>query len=208
MIAFDSPLERAEVDARWHRAGGRRRRADAAAGRIASSTAPACTRLPWRTRFAGRDTTSLPGAYYCKGNYYALAGRSPFARLIYPVPERAGLGVHVTVDLARPAAASAPTPNGSTGSTTTVDPRAGRRVLRRGAQILAGPAGRRPGAGLCRHPAEARPGRRPVPATSSSPAPPSTALRAWSSCSGSRARASPHPGRSPARWRAGWVCRS
>lgn len=51
-------------------------------------------------RLAGLDPLGVPGAYYCKGNYYTLAGRSPFARLIYPVPERAGLGVHVTVDLA------------------------------------------------------------------------------------------------------------
>ena len=40
-----------------------------------------------------------------------------------------------------------------------------------------------------------------------SPARPSTACRAWSSCSASRARASPPPGRSPARWRASWACR-
>ena len=50
-------------------------------------------------RFAGIDASVLPGAYYCKGNYYTLAGKSPFSRLIYPVPERAGLGVHVTVDM-------------------------------------------------------------------------------------------------------------
>jgi L-2-hydroxyglutarate oxidase LhgO len=36
---------------------------------------------------------------YAKGNYYALAGRAPFSRLIYPVPEAAGLGVHLTLDL-------------------------------------------------------------------------------------------------------------
>jgi L-2-hydroxyglutarate oxidase LhgO len=28
-----------------------------------------------------------------------LAGRSPFSHLIYPVPEAAGLGVHLTLDL-------------------------------------------------------------------------------------------------------------
>jgi L-2-hydroxyglutarate oxidase LhgO len=38
-------------------------------------------------------------AYYAKGNYFTLAGRSPFSRLIYPVPEAAGLGVHLTLDL-------------------------------------------------------------------------------------------------------------
>jgi len=42
----------------------------------------------------------VPPCHYAKGNYYALAGRSPFTRLIYPVPEAAGLGVHLTLDLA------------------------------------------------------------------------------------------------------------
>ncbi|GHU18666.1 FAD-dependent oxidoreductase [Betaproteobacteria bacterium] len=41
----------------------------------------------------------LPTAYLAKGNYYALAGRTPFSRLIYPVPEPGGLGVHLTLDL-------------------------------------------------------------------------------------------------------------
>jgi L-2-hydroxyglutarate oxidase LhgO len=41
----------------------------------------------------------VPPTYYAKGNYYALIGRPPFTRPIYPVPEKAGLGVHVTVDL-------------------------------------------------------------------------------------------------------------
>jgi L-2-hydroxyglutarate oxidase LhgO len=37
-----------------------------------------------------------------KGNYFSLSGRSPFAHLIYPVPDSAhrGLGVHATLDLA------------------------------------------------------------------------------------------------------------
>ncbi|WP_018632784.1 NAD(P)/FAD-dependent oxidoreductase [Neomegalonema perideroedes] len=33
------------------------------------------------------------------GRYFALAGRSPFSRLIYPVPPVGGLGVHLTLDL-------------------------------------------------------------------------------------------------------------
>jgi L-2-hydroxyglutarate oxidase LhgO len=41
----------------------------------------------------------LPTAHLAKGNYYALAGRTPFSRLIYPVPEPGGLGVHLTLDL-------------------------------------------------------------------------------------------------------------
>lgn len=45
------------------------------------------------------DRGHVPEAFYCKGNYYSLEGRVPFSRLIYPVPEAAGLGVHLTLDL-------------------------------------------------------------------------------------------------------------
>jgi L-2-hydroxyglutarate oxidase LhgO len=40
-----------------------------------------------------------PATYYAKGQYYALSGRSPFGRHIYPMPDGAWLGLHVTVDL-------------------------------------------------------------------------------------------------------------
>jgi len=42
----------------------------------------------------------IPPTHYCKGNYFSLSGRSPFSRLVYPAPESAGLGVHLTLDLA------------------------------------------------------------------------------------------------------------
>ena len=51
-------------------------------------------------RIVGLDPAHIPPAHYAKGNYYALPGRSPFTRLIYPVPEPGGLGVHLTLDLA------------------------------------------------------------------------------------------------------------
>ncbi|MBX6321231.1 MAG: NAD(P)/FAD-dependent oxidoreductase [Rhodospirillaceae bacterium] len=51
-------------------------------------------------RIAGVPPDSVPAMRLCKGNYFSLAGRAPFARLIYPIPEEAGLGVHVTLDLA------------------------------------------------------------------------------------------------------------
>jgi L-2-hydroxyglutarate oxidase LhgO len=51
-------------------------------------------------KFEGMDTQRLPKAYYAKGNYFSLSGKSPFSRLIYPVPEAAGLGVHLTLDMA------------------------------------------------------------------------------------------------------------
>jgi L-2-hydroxyglutarate oxidase LhgO len=51
-------------------------------------------------RFEGMPAGLVPQAHYAKGNYFTLAGRAPFSRLIYPVPEAAGLGVHLTLDLA------------------------------------------------------------------------------------------------------------
>ena len=50
-------------------------------------------------KFVGLNPRFVPQAHYAKGNYFTLAGRSPFSRLIYPVPEAAGLGVHLTIDL-------------------------------------------------------------------------------------------------------------
>jgi L-2-hydroxyglutarate oxidase LhgO len=37
--------------------------------------------------------------HYAKGSYFSVAGPSPFGRLIYPVPEPGGLGVHLTIDM-------------------------------------------------------------------------------------------------------------
>ena len=49
----------------------------------------------------GLDAAHVPPRVLAKGNYYALAaGRSPFSRLVYPVPVEGGLGVHLTLDLA------------------------------------------------------------------------------------------------------------
>jgi L-2-hydroxyglutarate oxidase LhgO len=42
----------------------------------------------------------IPTPYFAKGNYFTLSGRSPFERLVYPIPEAGGLGVHLTLDLA------------------------------------------------------------------------------------------------------------
>ncbi len=48
----------------------------------------------------GMPGTLIPSAYLAKGNYFSCSARSPFSRLIYPVPEPGGLGVHLTLDLA------------------------------------------------------------------------------------------------------------
>jgi L-2-hydroxyglutarate oxidase LhgO len=55
---------------------------------------------PWLAKhFEGLAAQHVPQAYFAKGNYFTLSGKSPFSHLIYPVPEAAGLGVHLTLDL-------------------------------------------------------------------------------------------------------------
>lgn len=48
----------------------------------------------------GFASSSIPRSMYCKGSYFTLTRRSPFDHLIYPVPNDAGLGIHLTLDLA------------------------------------------------------------------------------------------------------------
>ncbi len=79
---------------------------------IAVSGAPASLTASLVVNAAGLDAPALarategfpadriPRSYLAKGSYFALAGRSPFSRLIYPLPEPGGLGVHLTLDLA------------------------------------------------------------------------------------------------------------
>jgi L-2-hydroxyglutarate oxidase LhgO len=50
-------------------------------------------------RIAGVPPATIPRDYLCRGVYFSLSGRAPFSHLIYPVPEKAGLGVHLTLDL-------------------------------------------------------------------------------------------------------------
>ncbi len=47
----------------------------------------------------GYPAAHCPTPHYAKGNYYTLAGGSPFSRLIYPMPEAGGAGLHFTLDL-------------------------------------------------------------------------------------------------------------
>ena len=51
------------------------------------------------SRIKGLDAQHVPPTFWAKGNYFTLQGKAPFGRLIYPVPEAAGMGVHLTIDL-------------------------------------------------------------------------------------------------------------
>jgi len=55
--------------------------------------------IPLARRTQGLDAAHIPPAYFSKGSYFALAGASPFRRLIYPVPIPGGAGIHLTLDL-------------------------------------------------------------------------------------------------------------
>jgi L-2-hydroxyglutarate oxidase LhgO len=99
MLALKSPLERARVlDGRGFEleVGGAERMRIAARLLVNSAglTAPSVAR-----RIEGLDARFVPRELLAKGNYYSLAGKAPFSRLVYPVPEPGGLGVHITLDL-------------------------------------------------------------------------------------------------------------
>ena len=47
----------------------------------------------------GFPPSAVPSQQLAKGHYFALAGRAPFSRLIYPTPVDGGLGIHLTLDL-------------------------------------------------------------------------------------------------------------
>ena len=53
-------------------------------------------------KIEGFSKDLVPTLHMCKGTYFSLAGKSPFNRLIYPVPPSRvdGLGIHATIDLA------------------------------------------------------------------------------------------------------------
>lgn len=48
----------------------------------------------------GLEAQHIPALHLAKGSYFALSGAAPFTRLIYPIPEIGGLGIHLTLDLA------------------------------------------------------------------------------------------------------------
>src|ERR1700761_6392007 len=90
-------------------------RASAAAGRIefdAGGDAPISLECRLLVNAAGLEAPAvarsiegmpvelIPTPYLAKVNYFSCSARAPFSRLIYPVPEPGGLGVHLTLDMA------------------------------------------------------------------------------------------------------------
>jgi L-2-hydroxyglutarate oxidase LhgO len=99
MLAVLSPLESARVldEGRIELRVGGSEPMHLSAKTVVNSaglTAPSVAR-----RMDGYPGDKAPPEFYAKGNYYSLIGKSPFSRLVYPVPEPGGLGVHVTIDM-------------------------------------------------------------------------------------------------------------
>jgi L-2-hydroxyglutarate oxidase LhgO len=98
MVAFDSAVD----GVRLGRAGAPHlvRLADgselAASAVVNAASLHACALA---RRFEGLEPRFVPREWFAKGNYYALTGRAPFSRLIYPAPADAHLGTHLTLDL-------------------------------------------------------------------------------------------------------------
>lgn len=55
---------------------------------------------PVAQRMDGLDPALIPPRFLAKGHYFTLQGPAPFHHLVYPVAGHAGLGIHVTLDLA------------------------------------------------------------------------------------------------------------
>jgi L-2-hydroxyglutarate oxidase LhgO len=51
-------------------------------------------------RIGGLPKEAVPPSWLARGCYFTVTGRVPFKRLIYPLPEPGGLGIHLTLDLA------------------------------------------------------------------------------------------------------------
>ena len=99
-FAFHTPLLRAKAAAGKDRDRCRRRCADDAANASCSINAAGLDAPATARRIEGMPAEKIPQAYLAKGNYFSCSARAPFSRLIYPVPEPGGLGVHLTLDMA------------------------------------------------------------------------------------------------------------
>lgn len=112
MLALLADLERAGgqlvtgspvIAGRWTSDGIELQVGDESASEISAGLLVNCAGLQapaLAMAIAGLPAGRLPRQQLAKGSYFSLSGRSPFRRLIYPLPEPGGLGVHLSLDLA------------------------------------------------------------------------------------------------------------
>lgn len=99
VVAFDSAFESARVLAASEGGGFEVQAAGMAlhCEVLVNSAALHATQVAKRVQ--GMPVHRVPKAHYAKGSYYTLAGKAPFGCLIYPAPQDAWLGVHLTLDM-------------------------------------------------------------------------------------------------------------
>ena len=103
----------------------------------------ASRRRRWRAAWTDwRSPSGLPQAYFARGSYFALQGRAPFRRLIYPLPGADGLGIHLTLDLAGQARFG-PDVEWVEKPDYQVNPQRAAQLHQRDPRLLALPGGRR-----------------------------------------------------------------
>lgn len=100
-LALHSRVERLQRSAAgWIAEGSSQGEAFALeAGLVINAAGAFAQQLAMRT--SGLAAEHVPRLHLCQGRYFGYSGRSPFHRLIYPMPEanNAGLGIHATLDL-------------------------------------------------------------------------------------------------------------
>ena len=99
MIAFHAPVEKGELlpDGRIKLHVGGEMPMCLNCTLVVNSAGLSAPKLA--RQIEGFDTKHVPQDYLCKGSYFTLEGKAPFTHLIYPMPNEAGLGVHLTLDL-------------------------------------------------------------------------------------------------------------
>lgn len=98
MLALKSPLRRLRrVDGGFELQVGGDEPMQLHARRVVNSAGLHAVTLA--AAFEGLPPMVLPSSHWARGHYFACPGRPAFTRLVYPMPDEAGLGVHVTLDL-------------------------------------------------------------------------------------------------------------
>jgi L-2-hydroxyglutarate oxidase LhgO len=96
MLARGTPVTRiARQDDLWRVECG-----DTAIGCVMLVNAAGLDAQQVASMIEGFDPDAIPPLHLAKGSYFAVPGKVPFSRLIYPLPLIGGLGVHLTLDMA------------------------------------------------------------------------------------------------------------
>lgn len=97
MVVCNSPVQSGELmGGEWHLQLNDQEQSGIRCDRVVNATGLSAVKL---ARALSTKPSQLPKAAFAKGSYFSLLGKAPFSRLVYPLPEAGGLGVHYTLDL-------------------------------------------------------------------------------------------------------------